>query len=37
MSSLQTKGKHPLSKNGIGNALNRTPRLKIHAFDLNIS
>jgi len=33
MSGLQTIGRHPLSKNGIGNALNRTPRLKTHTSD----
>ena len=34
MSGLQTIGRHPLSKNGIGNALNRTPRLKTHTVDI---
>lgn len=34
MSGLQTIGRHPLSKNGTGNALNRTHRLKTHMFDI---
>lgn len=34
MSGLQTIGRHPLSKNGIENALNRTPGLKTHMLDI---
>ena len=32
MSGWQTKGRHPLSENGIGNALNRTPQLNTQSF-----
>ena len=34
MSDLQTKGGHSEGYNSVGNALNRTPQLKIHTYSI---
>jgi hypothetical protein len=31
---LQTKGRHQAGQNSAENALNRTPQLKIHTFNI---
>ncbi len=34
MSGLQTKSGHTIGQNSAGKALNRTPRLKTHPFNV---
>jgi hypothetical protein len=35
MSGMQTKGGHSISKNSVGNALNRTPKRKINMLNID--